>query len=281
MKLTEVSSWTSYGGTLSVHDHDSAACSCPMRFAVFTPPQAKDGPVPVLYYLSGLTCNWSNVMEKSGIQRVAAELGMMIVAPDTSPRGDNLPDDEAYDLGQGAGFYLTATQAPWSTHFRMDQYVTEELPALIAKHFPADMSAQGITGHSMGGHGALTLHLKSPEIYRSVSAFSPIVAPSQVPWGEKAFSTYLGNDRGAWNAYDATVLVAERPSPAEILIDQGEADNFLKEQLRPNLFADACKVAGQKLNLRRHAGYDHSYYFIASFIGEHLRHHHKALTQGL
>ena len=237
--MTPVSSWTSFGGTLSVHDHDSAVCDGVMRFAVFTPPQARTGPVPVLWYLSGLTCSWANVMEKSGLQRAAAEHGILIVAPDTSPRGEDVADDEAYDLGQGAGFYLTATQPPWSKHFRMDQYVTGEHSALIAQHFPADMSRQGIFGHSMGGHGALTLHLKHPDTYRSVSAFSPIVAPTQVPWGQKAFRAYLGEDETAWRAYDACELVRSRPSQAHILIDQGEADQFLKEQLRPDLFETA------------------------------------------
>ncbi len=277
IKMQRVNQWTSFGGELAVFDHDSAVCGVPMRFAVFTPPQAKSGPVPVLWYLSGLTCNWSNVMEKSGLQRAASEHGVMVIAPDTSPRGEGVADDAAYDLGQGAGFYLTATQTPWAPHFQMDRYITGELPALIAANFPADMSRQGIFGHSMGGHGALTLHLKHPQTYRSVSAFSPIVAPSQVPWGEKAFTAYLGADQASWAQYDASELVRTSPSAAHILIDQGEADAFLAEQLKPELFQAACREAGQALTLRRQPGYDHSYYFIASFIDDHIAHHARAL----
>ena len=204
MTLTTVSEWTSFGGLLSVHDHASALLGCQMRFAVYTPPQALNGPVPVLWYLSGLTCTWANVMEKSGLQRAAAEHGIMIIAPDTSPRGDDVPDDEAYDLGQGAGFYLTATEAPWDTHYRMDQYITKELPKLIEANFKANMTRQGIFGHSMGGHGALTLHFKHPDTYRSCSAFSPITSPARVPWGEKAFTAYIGPPSIAWEQYDAT-----------------------------------------------------------------------------
>lgn len=217
-------------------------------------------------------------MEKSGLQRIASELGLMIIAPDTSPRGQDVPDDDAYDLGQGAGFYLSATQEPWSKHFRMDQYITEELQSLVAENFPADMTKQGITGHSMGGHGALIQHLKHPDIYQSVSAFAPIVAPSQVPWGQGVFQIYLGEGKGSWNQYDATELVKTRPSNAKILIDQGLADNFLEDQLKPELFEGACKQSGQSLILRRQEGYDHSYYFIASFIEDHLRHHAMELS---
>ncbi len=273
--METLSSWKSFGGRLSVHQHDSALCHCPMQFAVYTPPQATAGKqrVPVIWYLSGLTCNWSNVMEKSGLQRVAAKLGVIVIAPDTSPRGDDVPNDEAYDLGQGAGFYLSATQEPWSTHFQMDRYLVEELSALVFKEFPGDPDRQGIMGHSMGGHGALTLHLKHPETYRSVSALSPIAAPMQVPWGEKAFSNYLGDDRRAWEDYDASVLVGKQPSKAEILIDTGDADPFLEEQLRPALFMEACQQAGQSLNYRMQPGYDHSYWFIASVIEDHLEHH--------
>jgi len=278
MTLKPVSSWTSFGGELAVFDHDSAVCGCEMRFAVFTPPQAKDGPVPVLWYLSGLTCNWSNVMEKSGLQRVAAELGLMVIAPDTSPRGADVPDDDGYDLGQGAGFYLSATQAPWSQHFHMDRYIIEELSALIRKSFAADMNRQGITGHSMGGHGALTLHLKNPSQFRSVSAFSPIVAPMDVPWSQKAFATYLGDRKSDWEKHDSCTLVRKQPSREHILVDQGLGDQFLDQQLRPDLFETACAEAGQGLTLRRHEGYDHSYYFIASFIEDHLRHHAAALN---
>lgn len=276
--MQTVSSWKSFGGTLSVHEHDSAVCACPMQFAVFTPPQAADGPVPVVWYLSGLTCNWSNVMEKSGLQRVAARLGLMVIAPDTSPRGDDVPNDEGYDLGQGAGFYLSATQAPWSKHFQMEKYITEELNALVLSEFPADANKQGITGHSMGGHGALTLHLKHPDIYKTVSAFSPIGAPSQVPWGHKAFTAYLGDDQAAWAQYDASKLVAEKSSGATILIDTGDADPFLEEQLKPELFINACEASGQSLNYRIQPGYDHSYWFIASVIEDHLEHHAQGLS---
>lgn len=276
--MQTVSSWKSFGGTLSVQEHDSAVCACPMQFAVFTPPQAAEGPVPVVWYLSGLTCNWSNVMEKSGLQRVAARLGLMIIAPDTSPRGDDVPNDEGYDLGQGAGFYLSATQSPWSKHFHMDKYITEELNALVLSEFPADASKQGITGHSMGGHGALTLHLKHPDTYKTVSAFSPIGAPSQVPWGQKAFSAYIGDDKSLWTEYDATELVKKSQSNATILVDTGDADPFLEEQLRPELFIEACSSAGQSLNYRMQPGYDHSYWFIASLIEEHLEHHAQGLS---
>lgn len=275
--METVSSWASFGGTLSVHDHASEACACTMRFAVYTPPAAKAGAVPVLWYLSGLTCTWVNVMEKSGLQRMASELGLMVIAPDTSPRGEGVADDDAYDLGQGAGFYLTATLAPWTPHFAMDRYVAEELPALVAQNFPADMTRQGIFGHSMGGHGAISLHLKHPDTYRSVSAFSPIVAPNQVPWGQKAFTAYLGDDQESWKAYDSCELVRNQPSGATILIDQGEDDQFLAEQLKPELFEAACAASGQAVTVRRQPGYDHSYWFIASFMDDHLRHHAEVL----
>ena len=265
-----------FDGTQGVYEHDSQACTCPMRFAVFTPPG--EGPFPVVWWLSGLTCTAMNFTEKAGAQRAAAELGLMLVAPDTSPRGDGVADDDAYDLGQGAGFYVDATQAPWAAHFHMFSYVATELPALIAEAFPADMARQAISGHSMGGHGALVQHLRHPGRFRSVSAFAPIVAPSQVPWGRKAFSAYLGDDQAAWGAYDATALVADHASDHDILIDQGEADPFLKEQLRPDLFAAACQRSGQPVTVRRHAGFDHSYYFIATLIDDHLRRHAGALT---
>ncbi len=273
-----ISSWKSFGGTLSVHDHESALANCTMRFAVYAPPQAENGPVPVVWYLSGLTCTWANVMEKSGLQRAAAELGLMVVAPDTSPRGEDVADDDAYDLGQGAGFYLTATQEPWTKHYRMDRYVTDELSKLVFENFASDPARQAITGHSMGGHGALTLHLKNPDTYKSVSAFSPIVAPARVPWGETAFAAYLGADRETWKAYDATELVAANSSKAHVLIDQGTADPFLEEQLKPELFEAACAAAGQALTLRLQEGYDHSYYFIATFIEDHLRWHARTLS---
>lgn len=277
MKTTN--SWTSFGGTLSVHEHDSEACRCPMTFAVYTPPGAESGkgPFPVLWYLSGLTCDWSNVMQKSGIQRMAAELGLMIVAPDTSPRGADVADDDGYDLGQGAGFYLDATEQPWAEHFRMEDYVTHELSDLVFANFPGDRARQGVTGHSMGGHGALTLHLKDPETYKTCSAFSPVSAPSDVPWGQKAFRAYLGEDQADWASYDARKLVRDRPSRSHILIDVGTDDQFLDEQLQPELFEEAAKAAGQKLTTRRQPGYDHSYYFVATFIEDHLRHHAETL----
>ena len=271
--MNTISSWKSFGGTLSVHEHTSSACRCPMQFAVYTPEQAANAQVPVIWYLSGLTCNWSNVMEKSGLQRVAAELGVMVVAPDTSPRGDTVPNDESYDLGQGAGFYIDASEQPWAEHFKMQTYITEELNALVLGEFAADPARQGIMGHSMGGHGALSLHLKHPDKYRSVSALSPIVAPMQVPWGKKAFASYLGDDTLSWTAHDSTALVAASPSKAPMLIDTGSSDQFLEEQLTPQLFIDACKHAGQTLNYRMQPGYDHSYWFIASVIEDHLRHH--------
>ncbi len=276
MELVETHA--SFGGQLNVYDHASDACNCTMRFAVYTPPQAKDGPVPVLWYLSGLTCNWSNVMEKSGIIRFASEYGLMLIAPDTSPRGDDVPNDEAYDLGQGAGFYINATEAPWAKHFQMESYVIDELPKLIASKIPdADMSRQSVTGHSMGGHGAITLHLKNPGLFKSVSAFAPIIAPSQVPWGHKAFSTYIGDDQEAWKAHDACELVRTSPSDVEILVDQGTADNFLDEQLKTHLFAAACAESIQKVEINMRDGYDHSYYFVASFLGEHFEWHAAAL----
>lgn len=271
--LTKVSEWTSFDGTLSVYDHPSTVTGTVMRFAVFLPPSLGDEKLPAVTYLSGLTCTWENVMSKAGLQRMATELGLAIIAPDTSPRGEGVPDDDAYDLGQGAGFYLSARQAPWNTHFRMDEYVTEELWHLIHEHFPLDPERHGITGHSMGGHGAITLHLKHQDKYKTCSAFSPITSPSQVPWGQKAFTTYLGARSPIWELNDATELVKESHSDAHILIDTGDADQFLKEQLRPELFEEACRNSGQKLTSRLQPGYDHSYYFVASFAEDHLRHH--------
>lgn len=276
MTLTLKSEWHSFGGTLSVHEHDSAVTKTLMTFAVYMP--KGNGPFPVLWYLSGLTCTWANVMEKGGLQRMASELGLMIIAPDTSPRGDTVADDKAYDLGQGAGFYLSATQDPWAAHFKMDAYITDELTQIIANSFPADMSRQGITGHSMGGHGAITLHLKNQEQFKSCSAFAPITSPSQVPWGQKAFGTYLGDNKKDWVAYDATELIRSgQTSEAHILIDTGTSDNFREEQLKPEIFIEACETAGQALTSRLQDGYDHSYYFVASFIEDHLRWHAKAL----
>jgi len=269
-----------FGGTQGVCKHSSQELDCEMRLAVFTPPQAEVEPCPVVFWLSGLTCTEENFTVKAGAQRVAAELGLVIVAPDTSPRGVNVPgEDDSYDFGSGAGFYLDATEAPWSQHYRMYSYVTGELPALIFKHFPARADRQAIMGHSMGGHGALTIALKNPDTFASVSAFAPIVAPMQVPWGEKAFGRYLGSDRATWADYDATALIrAGRRHPGTILIDQGLADNFLAEQLQPNLFIDACESAGQAVELRMQLDYDHSYFFIATFIEDHLRHHAAAFA---
>jgi S-formylglutathione hydrolase len=268
-----------YDGSQQAWQHESLACGCPMRFGIYLPPQAEHTAVPVLYWLSGLTCTDENFATKAGAQRVAAELGIAIVMPDTSPRGLGLPgENDDYDFGSGAGFYLNATEAPWAGHYNMYDYVVDELPALVNQHFPLDDQRVSIAGHSMGGHGALTIALKNPDRYRSVSAFAPIVAPTRCPWGEKAFTGYLGTDRATWQQYDATELVKEVQLPGEILIDQGDADDFLKEQLKPQLFAEACRLSGQSLNLRMQAGYDHSYFFIASFIEEHLRFHAAALA---
>lgn len=248
-----------------------------MKFSVFTPPQEVHGkgPYPTLFWLSGLTCTEENFIIKSGFQRYAADLGLMVVGPDTSPRGEDVPDDPqgAYDFGLAAGFYCNATQAPWATHYQMYDYVAQELPALIAQHLPTDAARTGVFGHSMGGHGALIMHLKNPDVFRTCSAFAPIVAPTQVPWGQKAFLNYLGPKMDDWAAYDATALVADHPSDAEILIDQGTADIYLEDQLKPALFADAAQKAGQKATLRMQDGYDHSFYFIATFLEDHLRWH--------
>jgi S-formylglutathione hydrolase len=272
-----------FGGTVGFYKHASAVNACTMKFAVYTPPQAERGKVPVLYYLAGLTCTEETFMIKAGAQRRAAELGLMLVAPDTSPRGVPLPGDgDAYDFGVGAGFYLDATQEPWSRHYRMYSYVTAELPALIDAHFPVDTGRQGIFGHSMGGHGALSIGLKNPGgRYRSLSAFAPIVAPKQVPWGQKAFGGYLGADRGQWDDYDSTVLMSKVKDPRRrppILIDQGLADQFLESQLHPHLLEDMAREVGYAFTLRRQPGYDHGYYFISSFIDDHLRHHARILN---
>ena len=265
-----------FGGWQDVYRHRSAVLGCDMTFAIYLPPQAADGPVPVLYWLSGLTCTEQNFITKAGAQRYAAEHGIAIVCPDTSPRGDDVVDAAGYDLGMGAGFYVNATQAPWSVHYRMYDYVVEELPALVAANFPVT-EARAISGHSMGGHGALVIALRNPGRYRSVSAFAPIVAPSQVPWGQKAFAAYLGDDRAAWQACDATALVASASERLPLLVDQGDADEFLAAQLRPELLREACAVHGHPLALRMQPGHDHSYYFIASFIGEHVAHHAAAM----
>ena len=269
------SDWASFGGHQRVYEHESTELGCAMEVAVYTPPQAETEAVPVLTYLSGLTCTWENVTTKAGFQADAAEHGIIVVCPDTSPRGDNVPDAaDEYDFGKGAGFYVNATQEPWAKNYRMYAYIVDELPGLIAgKVGGADMGRQGIFGHSMGGHGALTIAFKNQDTYKSVSAFAPIVAPMEVPWGHKALGRYLGDDRAAWADYDACTLLRDRGWQGDILIDQGDADNFLAEQLRPALFQAACDDAGVDVQLRLQPGYDHSYYFIASFMRDHIAWH--------
>lgn len=275
MSLETLSSARCHGGTLGVHRHQSVETGTPMTFSVFVPDHAAGTRLPVVWYLSGLTCTHANVTEKGEYRRVCAELGLIFVAPDTSPRGEGVPDDPdgAYDFGLGAGFYVDATQAPFATHYRMRSYIARELPDLVAAHFPADPARQSIMGHSMGGHGALTLALTHPGRYRAVSALAPIVAPSQVPWGRKALTGYLGPDPAGWSDCDATRLVEAGRRVPDILIDQGEADPFLTEQLRPQVFEAACRKMGQALTLRRHPGYDHSYFFISTVMDDHLRWH--------
>ena len=276
MTLERIEHRACFGGWQDVYRHRSEVLACDMNFAVYLPPQAATQKLPVLYWLSGLTCTEQNFITKAGAQRYAAEHGVILVAPDTSPRGDDVADADGYDLGKGAGFYLNATQAPWSKHYRMYDYVVSELPGLIEANIPVT-DARAISGHSMGGHGALVAVLKNPGRYRSVSAFSPIVAPSQVPWGEKAFSNYLGDDRAEWKQWDATALVASATERLPLLVDQGDADEFLANQLKPYLLQAACEAAGHPLTLRLRPGYDHSYYFIESFIEEHIAHHAAAL----
>lgn len=274
MTIETLSTNRAFGGVQGVYRHASTATGTPMTFSVYVPPHDEGARLPVLWYLSGLTCTHANVTEKGEYRRACVEHGVILIAPDTSPRGDGVPDDEAYDFGQGAGFYVDATEAPWRTHFQMARYIEQELPALIAAHFPmADLSRQGITGHSMGGHGALTIALRNPGRFRSVSAFAPIVAPALVPWGEKALTGYLGDDRAAWRRYDACALIADGARLDEILVDVGDADGFLAEQLRPELLEAACAAARIKLTLRRQPGYDHSYYFVSTFLAEHVGWH--------
>lgn len=275
-----ISSNRSFGGWHRRYRHRSSSLGCDMVFAVYLPPQAEQpgARLPVLYWLSGLTCTDENFMQKAGAQRVAAELGLVIVAPDTSPRGEGVPDDPdgAWDFGLGAGFYLNATEEPWARHYRMYDYVVSELPALVEANLPVD-GRRGIAGHSMGGHGALICALKNPGRYRSVSAFAPISNPMDCPWGQKAFSRYLGEDRARWREWDACALIAQAGERLPILVDQGESDDFLREQLKPEALETAARAAAHPLTLRRQPGYDHSYYFIASFIEDHLRHHAAAL----
>ena len=284
MDLETLSEHASYGGRTGFYRHASLVNACDMQFAVYVPPQAESGRVPVVTYLAGLTCTEETFMIKAGAQRVAAALGIMLVAPDTSPRGDDVPDDPdgAWDFGIGAGFYLNATESPWRRHYHMYDYVTDELPAIIAEAFPADPDRQGITGHSMGGHGALTIGLKNPGQYRSISAFAPICSPVSCPWGQKAFSNYLGNDQSAWSEYDSSELarsVSRKPAH-KILVDQGQADQFLEQELHPHLFEAACNENDIAIELRRHEGYDHGYYFITTFMQDHIEHHATVLNAG-
>ena len=279
MSLTILSESRCFGGVQRVYSHLSRETGTQMRLAVYLPPAAERGPVPGLIFLSGLTCTEDNFTVKAGAQRHAAEHGLMLIAPDTSPRGEGVPDDPGYDLGQGAGFYVDATQAPWSRHFRMYSYVADELPALLGEQLPLRPDAIGITGHSMGGHGALVLALRRPDRFRSVSALAPICQPSVVPWGTRAFTAYLGPDQDTWREYDACALLAASRFPGPVLVDQGDADKFLATQLRPDALAQACASARQPLLLRSQPGYDHSYFFIATFIGDHVAHHAAALAR--
>lgn len=268
----------SFEGTVGFYSHDSSACNSEMKFAIYQPPQAKERPLPILYFLSGLTCTEENFMIKAGAQRFAAHHGLILVTPDTSPRQAGIKgEDDSWDFGTGAGFYVDATNEPWNTHYRMYTYITEELPTLIGRYFPVNVDRQGIFGHSMGGHGALVCALRNPDQYRSVSAFAPICAPMQCPWGQKAFSRYLGSDQTHWRDYDASELVRVSKFHSPILIDQGTYDQFLTSQLLPEVFKRACDEADQSLMLRLQAGYDHSYYFIATFIEDHMHHHAIAL----
>ena len=280
MSIETISSNHSFGGTQNVYKHASSATGTDMIFSVFVPAHAPGAKLPVVWYLSGLTCTHANVTEKGEYRRACADLGLIFVAPDTSPRGDDVPDDAAaaYDFGLGAGFYVDATEAPFNQHYRMRSYIEDELPQIIAANFPADMDAQGIMGHSMGGHGALTISLRNPGRFRSTSAFAPIVAPSQVPWGQKALGGYLGADQLTWAEYDTCALIEGGARLPDLLVDQGAADNFLIEQLRTHLLAQACEAAGQPATIRIQPGYDHSYYFIASFMDDHLRWHAERLA---
>ncbi|MFT5583159.1 MAG: S-formylglutathione hydrolase [Cognaticolwellia sp.] len=274
--MKRVSNAACFGGQQQVWQHDSQTLNCSMKLGVYLPPQIAEGPAPVLLFLSGLTCTEQNVLTKAGAQRYAAEHGLIFVCPDTSPRGSEVADDAAWDLGQGAGFYVNATQAPWADHYQMYDYIVKELPKLLAEHFPVN-GKMSITGHSMGGHGALLIALKNPGMFQSVSAFSPIVAPRQVPWGHKAFGAYLGSDAESWKAWDACDLVAMAAEKLPLLVDQGDADGFLELQLKSELLEKACADNAHPLTLRMQPGYDHSFYFISSFIGEHFEWHAKAL----
>ncbi|WBY17315.1 S-formylglutathione hydrolase [Erythrobacteraceae bacterium WH01K] len=268
-----------FGGVQGIYSHASAETGTEMTFSVYVPPHEEGARLPVLWYLSGLTCTHANVTEKGEYRRACAEHGIIFVAPDTSPRGEDVPDaEDEYDFGKGAGFYVDAVQEPWQKHYRMRSYIESELPELLAAHFPVDMDCQSITGHSMGGHGALTIGLRNADRFRSISAFAPIVAPSQVPWGEKALGRYLGDDRAAWREYDALALIEDGARHPHILVDQGTADNFLEEQLKPGLLALACRKADMQASIRMQDGYDHSYYFISTFMGDHVAWHAKHLN---
>lgn len=271
--METVSTAKAFGGVQGVYTHASAETGTPMTFSVFVPDHAPGAKLPVLWFLSGLTCTHANVTEKGEFRRACAEHGVILVAPDTSPRGDDVPDDEGYDFGKGAGFYVDATEAPWKANFRMRSYLEIELPAVIAEHFPADMARQGITGHSMGGHGALTIALRDPSRFRSVSAFAPIVSPLNCPWGEKALTGYIGADRAAWREYDACALIEDGARLPALLVDQGTADGFLEGQLKTYLLEEICAEVGQPATIRMQEGYDHSYYFISSFMAEHIGWH--------
>ena len=282
MTLETLSEAHSFGGTQGVYSHESEATGTSMTFAVFVPEHKEGDKLPVLFYLSGLTCTHANVMEKGEYRRACAENGIIFVAPDTSPRGpdlggDDVPDDEGYDFGTGAGFYVNATEEPWSQHYHMRQYIEEELPALIAANFPANMDRQGITGHSMGGHGALTISLRNPGRFKSTSAFAPIVSPLNCPWGEKALTGYIGADKAAWREYDACALIEDGARLPDLLVDQGHADNFLEEQLKTPLMEEAVQKAGMDATIRLQEGYDHSYFFISTFMADHIEWHAKRL----
>ncbi len=276
--METLSTTRAFDGVQGVYRHASAVTGTDMTFAVYVPPHEEGARLPVLWYLSGLTCTHANVMDKGEYRRACAEAGIVFVAPDTSPRGEGVPDDDAYDFGQGAGFYVDATEEPWAANFRMRSYVEDEMPALVAAHFPIDLTRQGITGHSMGGHGALTIGLRSPDRFRSVSAFAPIVSPIHCPWGEKALGGYLGEDRAAWRGYDACALIEDGARVRELLVDQGRADGFLAEQLKPERLAAVCDDAGIALTLRMQEGYDHSYAFVSTFIADHVRWHAARLS---